>query len=257
MGSLGVAVYPAGVVTFVKREGRPRGAGGRRGVCLGFSRGSRRRMRKRLVLYNWRDLICQRRVLWIGLTARDGAVLEFKRWLDIFCKRLVRHWPGAWLTWRLEYQKRGMAHFHCLIVLPSAGQRFSCQKWVIPTWREIAGTQNTASEAQYCRRVHSIEGIAAYITDGCKVCQSEVQCNPITGEIEMPGRWWGQRGRVNEVRCRCIPRIVHGRGQFYFVRDLCGGIRRDRYEAIGRPRPFRRIKDAVEFFDTVLLDGFL
>ena len=245
--SIGVEVYPSGVYTFRRYPGRDAPARGVRDEISLFSVASRRRFRRAMLRFDWPDIITSKRALWATLTAREGTTPEFKRWLDIWRRRLVREWPEAYLVWRLEYQKRGRSHFHVIPVLPTTEAARDAMKVLVPAWCEVVGEDNALLVGQNIKPVDSLAGIASYISDASKVSQA----TPPAGEH--PGRWWGIRGHVPDDD-HATPEVVKGREAFYdtkrLVRGLRVGRRRTMKNARRKRRKVRPMKDSVEFFDT-------
>jgi hypothetical protein len=66
-----------------------------------------------------------------GTWAADPA--RWKADLDNFGLRVTRRWPGASIIWRLEFQKRGAPHFHCLVF----GVAYMDRRWVARVWAMI------------------------------------------------------------------------------------------------------------------------
>lgn len=59
----------------------------------------------------------------------------FKKYLQVFFKRLGRKAPRLSIIWRLEYQKRGAPHVHCIVY----NAPFIDKKWIQESWGEIVG----------------------------------------------------------------------------------------------------------------------
>lgn len=254
-GSVGykVEVYPAGSIVSRSFPGRGQKVSpGVRGKIASFSAASRGRLRRSLVRFNWSDMVDRRRVVWATFTARDGSTQDFKKWLDTLRKRLLRRFPRMWFFWRLEFQERGRAHFHCIIVFPSD----LAAAWAIGNigklWCDVVNASvelNAELVAQSVRLVHAVYGIAAYVSDASKVVQSKIP------EFESPGRWWGLRGSWMSAVAIAVVFLSHV--GFYEVRRLVRGLRRGRNKALRRKRRDRPMKDSVEFYDTGGCVGFL
>lgn len=212
----------------------------KRGKVSAYSGGSRRRLRRRLVKFDWRTMIERGRVVWLTLTARDGDVGEFKGWLSAWRHRLFAYFPGAWFCWGMEFQGRGVPHFHLLVVLPK-GFGGQATPLLVAFWREVAGPDNALEVSQHGRDCKSIAGIAAYISDlGKKVQRS---CG------SAPGRFWGFRGpwRFDMV----LPDIRWtGLKARSFIRRFVRSLRASRRGLFhGAPRRCPVVRDSVEFFD--------
>lgn len=100
-----------------------------RGEITDFSRKSRRRM---LIYLNRCDFRATR-TSFLTLTFKSIPTIEeatqaFRK----FMKRLIRAFPELAAIWRKEFQQRGAAHYHILLVnLPYLGW-----KSILRTWRE-------------------------------------------------------------------------------------------------------------------------
>lgn len=109
-----IAIYPRGVKTkgYTPRVGRPEGSGGERGEILGWSKNSRRRLRNWLLVNQPVGGVC------IAATFTVPGVPispdDWRKLMQTFANRLIRAKVG--LVWRLELQKRGQPHLHCLAV---------------------------------------------------------------------------------------------------------------------------------------------
>lgn len=260
----GVAIYPCGVQQFRRVESfRDNPArGGKRGPVSLFTRASRRRLRERMVRFDWSEAIGAHRVLWITLTARRGSCEDFKVWLDNWWRRVVRRWPEFLGIWRLEFQRRGVPHIHLILYLPGSAARCGdVRRALLQWWLECSADGGSDWPGQCLRTVKSLAGLAAYLTDMGKGTQSDVRAvvNPTTGEVPSPGRWWGQRSagpclmgaRGIPSPLLVYPVVVYDWPTYYEFRRFVRSLRTGRYRWCGaketRAGPTR---DSVEFFDT-------
>lgn len=111
-----ISIYARGVKTkgYTPRslQGKPEGSGGDRGVIAGWSKNSRRRLR------DW--LLVNQPVGGVVIAATltvPGEPLnpdDWRKLMKLLTTKLIRAKVG--LVWRLELQKRGMPHLHCLAV---------------------------------------------------------------------------------------------------------------------------------------------
>ena len=62
-----------------------------------------------------------------------GNPADWKRHLDAWVKRMRRRYPDAWAVWKLEPQKRGAPHFHCLVF----GIENMDHHWLAATWADV------------------------------------------------------------------------------------------------------------------------
>lgn len=112
-----IETYPGGVMIFGKRgHGRGNDKPPKRGEIKGWSSSSRKRMREWMLTHQGAEGF---RTFGLTLTV-PGPPLEpdRARWLwNHFAKHcIVRGGMGA--VWRIEVQKRGAVHWHCLLVAP-------------------------------------------------------------------------------------------------------------------------------------------
>ena len=109
-----IAIYPRGVKTvgYTPRRGKPEGSGGDRGSIVGWSKNSRRRLRNWLLVNQPVGGVC----IAVTFTVPGEPIKpeDWRKLMQTFANRLIRAKVG--LVWRLELQKRGMPHLHCLAV---------------------------------------------------------------------------------------------------------------------------------------------
>jgi hypothetical protein len=105
----------------------------RRGTIAGFSASSRRRLMDLTASINRTKCGLPKfmTLTYPGVWSPDAA--RWKVDLDSFGKRLVRRWPSASMIWRLEFQKRGAPHFHCLVF----GVPYLPRTWVARAWAMV------------------------------------------------------------------------------------------------------------------------
>lgn len=95
---------------------RPRSGGGVRGEVVGFSRASARRFRDLLFRYECLRGNCYS----VTLTIRNAlSPIVWRRNCDVYFRRLVRR--GDCGFWRVELQRRGTPHLHCLFWSSNVG----------------------------------------------------------------------------------------------------------------------------------------
>lgn len=111
-----IAIYPRGVKTkgYTPRslQGKPEGSGGERGEISGWSKNSRRRLRQWLLVNQPVGGVCIAATL--TLPGVPISPDDWRKLMQLFANRLVRAKVG--LVWRLELQKNGKPHLHCLAV---------------------------------------------------------------------------------------------------------------------------------------------
>jgi len=107
--------YRGGYAIKAPSDNAKSGGGGRRGKVAGWSRASRRRMRDYMLTHAPAVDSYE-----VGATFTiPGPVMELPR-----TKRLWKDWADScrkrgWAAiWRMEVQKRGALHWHCIVVVP-------------------------------------------------------------------------------------------------------------------------------------------
>ena len=124
-----ISFYPQGVRIDAGERAvmeQPEGVGGKRGKVSGWTKASRRRMRAFLLIhcaragwltYGVTFTIPGNRCSPEGEPLPPPSAQECKELWDHFSHHYVQRY-GFGMVWRLELQKRGAAHWHCLIVAP-------------------------------------------------------------------------------------------------------------------------------------------
>ena len=173
--------------------------GGERGVVVGFSSASRRRLMRSIAAVPRAE-----RPLFATLTYPDvfnPDVAQWKRDVDVFGKRMRREFEDVSFFWRIEFVKRKSGnsegaiapHFHLLIYnVRYAGAR----KFIPAAWYEVVGSRSLdhLSAGVRVEKIHSFGGIMRYV--GKYISKQE------TYPAEWEGRAWGLVGRSN------LPRAV-------------------------------------------------
>ena len=190
-GSLLVLKGP-GVGAFHRRSSRgvqlKGGAVGKRGRISGFSPSSRLRLLRWLASLNRSKITTT--PLFITLTypatwPEDPA--RVKRDIDAFGKAFMRRYPAGCFLWKVEAQKRGAPHYHCLVF--NVG--YVSHQWAAATWnRIVAGGPDHLKAGTEVRRVRSWRGVMAYASKYFSKQSGGVELTGI-------GRHWGIVGRAN------------------------------------------------------------
>ena len=132
--------------------------------------------------------------LFLTLTYRDDPGPErSKRDLDVLARRWAREWGGCRWLWKMEFQRRGVVHFHLLAWVPRKSREALAgyRVWLRRTWREIAGEGLPLRvDADYAKARDMVRYFVAYSTEGRKAYQHIVPSE----WVESTGRWWGLRG---------------------------------------------------------------
>lgn len=194
-------VRTAGKVVELATAGGSQVGGGLRGKIEAWSRQSRSRLVKTAEAIEWEAL---GDLLFVTLTYREcpGSGSEVKRHLDNFRKRMVRKFGALQGMWKLEFQRRGVPHYHLLLVKPPGHELPGLRQWFARAWYEVVGTGDEAhlragTEVDYWRSRHSPGGyFAKYGSKRGKEYQNQAP------EGFEPGRWWGAWGlRPDWVEC--------------------------------------------------------
>lgn len=174
--------------------------GGKRGRVEVWSWQSRRNLMRQMGACEWDALLpC----LFITLTypalaPDDGAVT--KAHLKAFRKRWERKYRVKCVgAWKMEFQRRGVAHFHLCLQLPEslwaqgmdAGDDLAeIRQWIALAWYEVVGSGDikhyrAGTECDWVRK-----DVATYFAGySCRSCK-EYQNTPPSAYPNL-GRWWG------------------------------------------------------------------
>jgi len=227
----------------LERRKEKRRGGGKRGMIGPFSRAARRRMMKVMNRIDRRQVLGP--PLFVSLTVPGGApahwvpfARRFKRDLEAFLKRFWRFaefgFPGAFVVWRLEPQKRGAPHLHLLIFNVPYLDHALVSTW----WWEIvgsgdpehlkAGTRVEACRtwekagyymAKYMAKPSDESGwVNPFLHESYAAAYTEEEIRQVMSLWENPGRWWGVRHRE---RLPYVPEVwAMTRKAFYRLRRL-------------------------------------
>jgi hypothetical protein len=183
-------VKAAGRVVQVRVTGGSQVGGGLRGICEGWSDGSRKRYWRELNAREWPKCCLEVTLTYPGGDwPRSGRVCKLQ--LKAFRMRWERRWGPLRATWKLEFQRRGAPHFHLAVEAPEGVTEAELQVWVAQTWFEIVGS-GEATHLQAGTRVKRAVmkgGYAAYLA-GYTSKAKEFQGEQPAGFAEV-GRWWG------------------------------------------------------------------
>lgn len=185
------------------KVGKPLGAGGRSGggkrnIIIGFSKASRRRLLQKLAKVRQ-----DAKPYFITLTYPGEFSLEpadWKRDFDKWCKRLHRKYPDAAVVWRLEPQRRGAPHYHCLVYnLPVLSDEI--RQWISSSWYMCVGSGDArhlryGTDVRVCNNPKMVRSyLGKYIakTQAAPVrCDDDGVIDPAV-DWSTVGRWWGVR----------------------------------------------------------------
>lgn len=183
----------------------PRGAP--RGVIRGLSRGAQARLTEVLTRVDFG----KHPASFISLTYHFGASGESLGWhenLHHFITRLSREWPSHYLggTWVLEFQRRGVPHFHLIVFWRREVDTLQLRRWVAREWNAIA----EPGDVQALRAGTSADPVVLHQRGGAgrlmrylaKYIGKSAQKRLIdeeTGELLKTGRMWGTFGDLPQT----------------------------------------------------------
>jgi hypothetical protein len=127
----------------------------------------------------------------------DGRVVH--KYRRAFLARCRRRWPGCPFAWKLEFQRRGAAHFAALLCLPSESLKQPTdltvlQAWVSLAWFEIvgSGSESHLRAGTQVQWVRSSRSIGSYlIGEFVKGKRSKEYQHVVPADYHHVGRWWG------------------------------------------------------------------
>ena len=191
-----------------------------RGKVKGFSRQSRSRLMQRAAAINVRDM----KHLPVLLTLTypndypdDPAV--YKRHLDAFHTALVREYGKVGTIWKLEFQRRGAAHFHLMPYFKGdTGHTFAFRQWCKRTWYRIVGSgdEKHVDQGAQVTIIQSVRGVQSYM--------SKYVAKPVEDVEQNVGRWWGVwHAEALPVE---LVRVALTEAEFYRMRRVFAGVRR-------------------------------
>lgn len=221
----------AGRVVQVKMPAPNHRGGGKRGRVEVWSWQSRRNLMRQMGAVEWDNMLPSLflTLTYPGLAPDDGAIV--KKHLEAFKKRWQRRWKvKATGAWKMEFQRRGVAHFHLCLQLPETlwaegmeggDDLTSIRQWLSLAWYEVVGSgdirhYNAGTECDWVRK-----DVATYFAGySCGACK-EYQNTPPTAYPNI-GRWWGlwncrpeweeqeltQREAIHAKRCMKRMRIA-------------------------------------------------
>jgi hypothetical protein len=226
-GDGGLRLYTLGVEA-------PQTGGGRGEVC-GFSKASRRRLIDKLMLIPWKECVRQD-----PHAARASAVLltltyprEFptdsdviKRHLANF-RRALQHIPDLKYSalWRLEYQKRGAAHFHIIMWFDRKVSIARFENWAKQTWARVVDS----GDLLHVKHGADVRPITVSRRNTAALMAYLVKyLGKLADEQFHTGRIWGEWGSIPRV-IRCAVSFETRAGYVEFLRRVRKWGRKSRY----------------------------
>lgn len=171
----------------------------KRGECQGFSRRSRRRLMVELAKTRTDGL----HSLFVTLTYPGELTEDMRNWrtwkrhIAAFRKRLQRRWrtlTGG--VWKIEFQKRGAAHFHIMLFFDCKMALPQFRAWVSRSWYEIVGSGQLSHlrAGTNVKRLDGRRAIRAYVSKYVAKIQPD--------GVEIPAQWgrtWGFFGEIDRT----------------------------------------------------------
>lgn len=203
-----------------------RRGGGSRGNVTEFSSQSRVRLFRLIARLRTPEHKGYRsKVSFVTLTTRE--VLHprvFKLFLFRLFRRMRRKFPGTAIIWRLEYQKRGAPHAHCILY----NAPYIDKKALQEVWGAIVGEPEPFTRIEMVRAYKSL---CAYVGKYVAKMSGDSGFNSVTysdrvenlsaDELKSAGRVWGVYNRsalpFDELESDWIPQD----GAWYMIRAYC------------------------------------
>lgn len=236
----------ASAFSAVSKELSSRSRSGR--SITSWSDRSRARLRRRLAELDYTPFIAAAAVAppvmltltypgdWLAV-APDGPTV--KRHFSAFWKRWARRYGSRPpLLWKLEFQRRGAPHFHCLVPVPDRRRHYKsgpcdCFRcWVSGTWADVVAcpdvserqrhlSAGTGIDRDYRNRGEAMTDprrLATYfLKHGSGDAKEYQHCVPDAWLLpgRGPGRFWGYHGLSRAVRT-----VPLSRADYHFVRRV-------------------------------------
>ena len=186
-----------------------------RGTVTQFTQRSRSRMLRK---FSQVDRSSLSRSLLVTLTYPRSFPTEssiYRRHFHSFSKRLRRTFPTSCAIWKLEFQTRGAAHFHLIVM----GVPFLARGWLSRAWYQIVGSgdERHFRAGTQVQRVHSTRKALTYASKYVAKVSTRAPA-------EHAGRFWGVIGRQH-LHASVIQWEVDRRGHARlsrFIRRLVG-----------------------------------
>ncbi|HID19709.1 MAG TPA: hypothetical protein EYP28_02050 [Methanophagales archaeon] len=193
-----------------------RNRGGKRSEIRGFSKASRYRLFKKIASLHQEKAQKRGRPIFVTLTYPEEYPDDFeiyKRDLDVFAKRVRRKYPSAFFVWRLEFQKRGAPHYHCLIF----GIAKIPKTWLSKTWYDVVGSgdEKHLKAGTKVERVRSWRGVWSYVSKYLGKVPENQENVP-----ESTGRFWGVYNKEGFGKCVVKEVIELSKELFYRARRI-------------------------------------
>ena len=177
--------------------------GGRRRGITCWSKSSRRRLRTMFQRVLWEKGGRRWLVATLTLPGRDTAVQMdgrvVHRYRRAFLKRWWRKFGQGDYAWKLEFQRRGAAHFAVILPLPSASDQQPydltvLQAWVAQAWFEVVGSGSLAHlhAGTQVQVIRDSKRLCSYLSgEFVKGGKNKEYQHIVPADYVNVGRWWG------------------------------------------------------------------
>lgn len=184
----------AGSVCEIRQPQRAtcRRGGGVRGPVRLWSSASRRRLLKTVAAIDFDQLSESWGGSWFFATLtykEDPGQSRCKRDLDVLARRWTREFGVCRWVWKMEFQRRGVPHFHIIAWVPHTHTLGQVRKWLWAAWEETA--QQGESLRVDLESVRSKSPASYFVS----YARSDKEIQHRLPELwSGGGRWWGVRG---------------------------------------------------------------
>ncbi len=203
-----------------------RRGGGGRGTVTEFSSQSRVRLFRLIARLRTPQHDGYRsKVSFLTLTTKE--ILHprvFKVLLFRLFRRLRKKFPGTAIIWRLEYQKRGAPHAHCILYNAPFIDKSALQR----VWGDIVGEEMPFTRIELVR---AYKALTAYVAKYVGKVDSSCGFNSVTYsdrsenlsaiELESAGRVWGVYNRKALPFDQLLEDWIPQDGAWYMIRSYC------------------------------------
>ena len=175
----------------------------RRGEVSMWSKASRRRLRLTLHRVKWSRHASAWVVVTLTLPGKDVEVCmdgrQVHRWRRAFLRRWRRDFGRSEYAWKLEFQRRGAAHFAVVLPLPSANVQqpndlAALRAWVAQAWYEVVGSGSVTHlrAGTQTAMIRDLRALRSYIVgELVKGRKSKEYQHILPTDYKHVGRWWG------------------------------------------------------------------
>ncbi len=222
-----VKLEAQGRLLYVRTVGAKEGPRFRgRGDVVCFSHNSRMRlMRKFSRLMSPNHPGYRSKVTFLTLTTRAHLHPRvLKRLAQKLFKRISRKYPRLSIIWRLEFQKRGAPHLHCVLYNAPWVDRL----WLVSSWSEIIQQPNPIVDL---RRVKGQRQLLSYVSKYLAKVDDATSLDIGTKNAVEFGRYSGMKESVGRIwgvwNADCLPFDVLERasvplgGSWWMIRRYC------------------------------------